>query len=84
MTKKKNPQIDTDNDTKSENHTEIEGACNLAGRDLTLCADSSCLPGAVNNPWGEAIGAYGAGCGDCGMGTEESSWGSIKKRMRTQ
>jgi predicted outer membrane repeat protein len=58
--------------------------CNLATRDLTLCGDSSCLPGAVNNPWGEAIGAYGAGCGDCGMGTEESSWGSIKRRVRTQ
>ena len=58
--------------------------CNLAGRDLTLCSDSICLPGAPNNPWGEQIGALGAGCGDCGLGTEKSSWGSIKQRIGKQ
>lgn len=56
--------------------------CDLVGRVLTLCNDSSCLPGAINNPWGEQLGAYEAGCANCGMGTEESSWGSIKKQYR--
>lgn len=56
--------------------------CDLVGRVLTLCNDSCCLPGAVNNPWGVQLGALAAGCANCGMGTEESSWGSIKSMLR--
>jgi hypothetical protein len=34
--------------------------CYLAGGDLTLAADSPCLP--ENNDWGVHMGALGAGC----------------------
>jgi hypothetical protein len=40
--------------------------CDYVSGDLTLRDDSPCLPG--NNPWGTAIGAYGAG--DCGTGID--------------
>jgi parallel beta-helix repeat protein len=56
--------------------------CDRGNRDLTLCSNSPCLAGSVDNPWGEHIGALPSGCGDCTSGTEESSWGLIKSRLR--
>lgn len=35
--------------------------CDMMAGDLTLHADSPCLP--ANNPWAERIGAWGLGCG---------------------
>jgi len=54
--------------------------CDLAGGDLTLCADSPCLPS--NNPWGESIGALGEGCLGCSSPVEPRSWGRIKALYR--
>ncbi len=56
--------------------------CDMAGWDLTLCSNSPCLPGAPENPWGELVGVYGSGCGDCDSPVEQSSWGSIKAMYR--
>ncbi len=53
--------------------------CDRASWILTLCNNSPCLPGSPENPWGEHVGTYGAGCEACASGTEERSWGSIKK-----
>ncbi len=47
---------------------------------LWLCADSPCLPG--NTPWGELVGAFGEGCGECGTAVERLSWGNIKAMFR--
>lgn len=55
--------------------------CDASSGDLSLCADSPCLPG--NNDWGVPIGAYGQGCGNCGTGlSEETSWATIKSMFR--
>jgi len=54
--------------------------CDLQGGDLTLCADSPCLP--INNVPGVLIGAHGEGCDACGPAVEPTSWGSIKARFR--
>ncbi len=53
--------------------------CDMAAWDLTLCSDSPCLPEALENPWGELVGAYESGCGSP---VEASSWGSIKAMYR--
>jgi len=37
--------------------------CGLYVPDLTLCANSPCLP--ENNTWGEQLGAYSEGCSEC-------------------
>jgi hypothetical protein len=54
--------------------------CDLWGYDLTLCEDSTCLPGL--NPWGMPIGAHGAGCPACGTTVESRTWGGIKAMYR--
>jgi hypothetical protein len=53
--------------------------CDLDGRELTLCSDSPCLPGDPENLWGDLVGAYESGCGDCDSPVENSSWGTIKR-----
>ena len=52
--------------------------CDIGSWDLTVCANSPCLPGAPENPWGEHLGAYDSGCGDCDSAVQESTWGAIK------
>jgi hypothetical protein len=54
--------------------------CDLEQLDVTLCADSPCLP--ENNPWNELIGARNRGCGPCATLAESSSWGQIKAMFR--
>ena len=53
--------------------------CGLPMGDLTVNEVSVCVP--ENNPWGEQIGAFGAGCTGA-VPTEPSSWGSIKAMYR--
>lgn len=52
--------------------------CDLSGNDLRLCANSPCLPDHPANPWGELVGAHGAGCGDCDSPAECLSWSAVK------
>jgi hypothetical protein len=54
--------------------------CDLWSYDLTLCEDSTCLPGL--NPWGMPIGAHGHGCPPCGTAVESKTWGGIKAMYR--
>lgn len=54
--------------------------CDAALDDLTLCANSSCLPD--SNAWGELVGAMGKGCGPCDSAVQAHSWGAIKARYR--
>jgi hypothetical protein len=50
--------------------------CDMYNDDVTLCANSPCLPG--GNDCGVLIGARGAGCQDCSNPVELKSWGAIK------
>jgi len=55
--------------------------CGMLSGDLTLCSNSSALPG--NNAWGVQMGAHGdGGCGECDSPVEASSWGRIKALYR--
>jgi len=56
--------------------------CDAPNDDYTLCSDSPCLPGSPANPWGEHVGALGAGCGECGSAVEGTTWGRIKGLYR--
>ena len=56
--------------------------CDFGSWDLTLCDDSPCLSGDSENPWGEHIGALGAGCPSCDTVVEDSTWGAIKALYR--
>ena len=65
------------------NHHDIVNAdplfCDMAGGDLTLCADSPCLAGAT---WPSLVGARDQGCGPCGNAVEPTMWGNIKAMYR--
>jgi hypothetical protein len=54
--------------------------CDVYNDDLTLCANSPCLPDA--NDCGVLIGAHGEGCPDCDSPVEMTSWGAIKAMFR--
>ena len=54
--------------------------CGLSYGDLALCSNSPCLP--ANNSWGELIGCYASGCGDCDSAVQRASWGRIKSLYR--
>ena len=54
--------------------------CGIQDDDVTLCADSPCLPEGTG--WGELLGAHGQGCGACGVPVQPLSWGSIKAKYR--
>jgi hypothetical protein len=56
--------------------------CGMASNDYTLCSDSPCLSGSPGNPWGELVGAFESGCGDCGSAVEPATWGRIKGLYR--
>lgn len=55
--------------------------CDWEMDDVTLCADSPCLPGAT---WPSLVGAQDAGCAACGTAVEEMSWGVIKAMYLTR
>jgi len=54
--------------------------CDMYIDDLTLCANSPCLPD--SNDCHVLIGAHDEGCGDCENPVEMTSWGSIKAMYR--
>ncbi len=56
--------------------------CDPDNSDYTVCADSPCLPGSADNPWGEQVGAQQSGCGDCGQPVTATSWGAVKSLFR--
>jgi hypothetical protein len=60
------------------------GFCNRDTGDLTLCADSWCLPGRLPDGTSHGlVGALGAGCQACSpMHSEPMSWGEVKSRYR--
>lgn len=53
--------------------------CAFESGDVTLCADSPCLPGAT---WTMLVGAEGQGCVACGSAVEDRTWGAIKAMYR--
>jgi hypothetical protein len=53
--------------------------CDFPSGDVTLCADSPCLPGVT---WPQLVGAEGQGCGECGSVVHESTWGRVKAEYR--
>jgi hypothetical protein len=53
--------------------------CNVAEDNFTLCANSHCI--FTNNTWGERVGAYAQGCGNCDAPAEPTSWGMIKSLL---
>jgi nitrous oxidase accessory protein NosD len=53
--------------------------CGVESGDVTLCADSPCLPGAT---WTSLVGAEGEGCAACGSAVEQLTWGAIKAMYR--
>jgi predicted outer membrane repeat protein len=54
--------------------------CDVLAGDVTLCSNSSALPG--NNVWTVQMGAEGEGCGDCDTPVEDVSWGVLKALWR--
>ncbi len=54
--------------------------CGFWEGDMTLCANSPCLP--EYNPWGVLLGAHDLGCGECETPVEHASWGTIKAMFR--
>lgn len=54
--------------------------CNFWVDDLTVAADSPCLP--ANNPWGELIGRFEEGCTGDDTPVEPTTWGAIKAMYR--
>jgi hypothetical protein len=53
--------------------------CDVEGGDVTLCADSPCLPGVT---WTSLVGAEAEGCAACGSAVEQRTWGGIKAMYR--
>jgi hypothetical protein len=62
------------------NFSEEPLLCEMGGNDVTLCANSPCLP--AGNSCGVLIGASGMGCSACFTAIERSSWGAIKAMYR--
>jgi predicted outer membrane repeat protein len=54
--------------------------CNVFDDNFELCSNSPSL--AANNAWGELVGAYGQGCGDCDAPVENTAWSAIKSVFR--
>ena len=62
------------------NLSESPRYCHAAGGNFTLAANSPMLP--VGNACAVQIGAFGQGCGP--ISVQESSWGEIKARYRSE
>jgi len=56
--------------------------CDVTHDDVRLCSNSPCLPQSPQNPWDQAVGARGQGCGNCVAPVEASTWGRIKFLFR--
>ncbi len=54
--------------------------CDMGDNNLTLCANSVCLP--ENNAWNEQVGDHGEGCVACDSPVEATTWGAIKGLYR--
>jgi hypothetical protein len=54
--------------------------CRMYEDNFSLCSNSPCRP--ANNSWGELIGVYGQGCGECSAPIESAAWSSIKSIFR--
>jgi len=54
--------------------------CDLENGDLSVCADSPCLP--AFNSWGYLLGYASEGCGECASPVERSSLGGVKALYR--
>lgn len=70
-------------DGASENIFLDPRLCDYQNGDVTLCANSPCLPSSGENPWGAPIGALGQGCAACDSPVEATSWGLLKWLHRT-
>jgi hypothetical protein len=69
--------------TSYQNGSEDPRFCDMDGDDVTLCANSWCLPGGPpHNPTGTLIGARGQGCGDCSSPVAPATWGAVKALYR--
>lgn len=68
--------------TQHDNLVVDARLCDIYIGDATVCANSPCLPGSPDNPWGEPVGAHGQGCGDCKSPVREATWGAIKRTYR--
>jgi hypothetical protein len=53
--------------------------CDWEMDDVTLCADSPCLPGVT---WASLVGAEDEGCEACGTAVEQRTWSGIKAMYR--
>ena len=59
------------------------GFCDTGVYDFHLCSDSWCLPGHLDDPLHELVGALGAGCDDCSpQANERKTWGGVKAFFR--
>jgi hypothetical protein len=67
--------------TSFNNGSQDPRFCNMAAGDVTLCANSWCLPGG-GNPGPTLIGARGEGCDDCAAPVAEATWGAVKALYR--
>ncbi len=71
---------DTPCGTHSDNIYEDPLFCDLALDDITLCADSPCLPD--GNDWGLRLGDKGEGCDDCSSSRASLPPASPRPAMR--
>jgi len=65
--------------TSYGNGSEDPRFCGIDTGDVTLCANSPCLPGGISMA---LIGARGEGCGACSAPVTPSSWGVLKALYR--
>jgi hypothetical protein len=61
------------------NGNEDPRFCDMDAGDLTLCANSGCLPDGIGPA---LIGAWGQGCSDCTSPVAPATWGAVKALYR--
>lgn len=61
------------------NGNEDPRFCGIDEGDVTLCANSGCLPGGISPTF---IGAWGEGCEDCASPVAPTTWGAVKALFR--
>ena len=65
--------------TSLDNGSEDPRFCGMNVGDVTLCANSGCLPGGIGMA---LIGARGEGCADCEAPVAQTTWGAVKALYR--
>ncbi len=65
--------------TSWENGSADPRFCDMDEDDLTLCANSPCLPGGICPA---LVGAWGEGCGNCDSPVAPATWGTLKALYR--